>query len=207
MDVVEPEQSKESPISADQCIRPDMKKLEKDAITEADGRPATQYLTLEFEGLPPHTDNYTLKQMYLKNMHVIKSEPDINNISGQCSGKAKVRVRCQNGLRSDSLLKSLYQKGAKFRVQERRRDTDTQKVATENNKNKQLLEQHVIAANAKNQWLGLHETLIERQKREQASREAKTRQPPRAPQQQPAKKLYQNCQNYQLLQKNMQSHQ
>ena len=78
----------------------------------------TEYLTVEFDNLPEGTDEISLKKMYLKNMHVIKSEPEFNNIKGTYSGKAKVKVRFQNGLRSDAFLKSLYKKGVKFRVKD-----------------------------------------------------------------------------------------
>ena len=78
----------------------------------------TEYLTVEFDNLPEGTDEIALRKMYLKNMHVIESEPEFNNINGKYSGKAKVKVRCQNGLRSDAFLKTLYKKGAKFRVKD-----------------------------------------------------------------------------------------
>ena len=57
-------------------------------------------------------------------MHIIESEPDINNINGKFSGKAKVKVRCQNGLRSDAFLKTLYKKGAKFSVKNQIKSSD-----------------------------------------------------------------------------------
>ena len=78
----------------------------------------TEYLTLEFDNLPEGTDDIALRKMYLKNMHIIESEQEIDNINGKYSGKAKVKVRCQNGLRSDAFLKGLYKKGAKFKVKD-----------------------------------------------------------------------------------------
>jgi len=65
-----------------------------------------EYLSLELEGLPAEAaDDKILKRMFFKNAHVVKAEPQINTITGKCSGKAKVKVRCANGLKSDSLLK------------------------------------------------------------------------------------------------------
>jgi len=118
---------------------------------------ATQVLTLEFDGLPSETDKLMLKKMYLKNMHVIESEPEINNISGKCSGKAKVKMRFQNGLRSDAFLKSLYKKGASFRVQERPRAADA-KATSENFSRTSKNHQEITGVGLKkNQWLGHHE--------------------------------------------------
>ena len=77
-----------------------------------------EYLSLELEGLPAEAaDDKVLKNMFFKNAHVVKAEPQINVLTGACSGRAKVKVRCANALKSDNLLKQLYNKGAKFSVQ------------------------------------------------------------------------------------------
>ena len=78
-------------------------------------------MTVEIEGLPADATDRQVKSMYFSNEHVVKTTTEINNITGACNGKAKVAVRCQNGLRSDALLRKLYNKGAKFRVTERTR--------------------------------------------------------------------------------------
>lgn len=62
--------------------------------------------------------------MYFKDAHIIDSVPEIDNITGKCSGKAKIKLRTQNGLRSDALLKSLYTKGAKFQVKNQIKQSD-----------------------------------------------------------------------------------
>ena len=54
----------------------------------------TQYLTVEFDNLPEGTDEIALRRMYLKNMHVIETEQEVNHINGKYSGKAKVKLRC-----------------------------------------------------------------------------------------------------------------
>lgn len=59
--------------------------------------------------------------MFFDNEHIVKATTEVNNLTGACNGKAKVAIRCQNGLRSDALLRKLYNKGAKFRVTERTR--------------------------------------------------------------------------------------
>tara|TARA_B110000285_G_C15043123_1_gene572855 strand:+ start:792 stop:1013 length:222 start_codon:yes stop_codon:yes gene_type:complete len=65
-----------------------------------------EYLSLELEGLPAEAaDDKVLKNMYFKNAHVVKAEPQVDTITGACSGKAKVKVRCTNALKSDALLK------------------------------------------------------------------------------------------------------
>ena len=65
-----------------------------------------EYLSLELEGLPAEAaDDKVLKNMYFKNAHVVKAEPQVDTITGTCSGKAKVKVRCTNALKSDALLK------------------------------------------------------------------------------------------------------
>jgi hypothetical protein len=60
-----------------------------------------------------------IKQEYFKNEHVVTAEPEYNNITGACNGRAKVKLRCTNGLKSDAILKKLYQRGTKFNVTSR----------------------------------------------------------------------------------------
>jgi len=67
-----------------------------------------EYVSIEIDGLPKDADSKLIKNLYFRNEHVVCAEPEVNGITGACSGKAKVKVRCQNGLRSDNLLKSLY---------------------------------------------------------------------------------------------------
>lgn len=74
--------------------------------------------------------------MYFKDAHVVSNAPEINQLNGKCSGKAKIKLRCQNGLRSDALLKSLYQKGAKFKVQNHMKQGDMlTRIKSANQKN------------------------------------------------------------------------
>lgn len=92
--------------------------------------------------------------MYLKNMHVIESEQEIDNINGKFSGKAKVKVRCQNGLRSDAFLKTLYKKGAKFRVKDQTRQVDSKVTSQNFNRNSKNIKNIQGASNKRNYWLG-----------------------------------------------------
>ena len=62
-----------------------------------------------------------MKKTFFAGEHVIKTETQFNTITGACNGKAKVKVRCKSGLRSDALLKKLYNKGARFKVLEKTR--------------------------------------------------------------------------------------
>ena len=71
--------------------------------------------------------------MFLGNAHIVQSKPEIDTITGACRGSAKVKVRCQNGLKSDALLKKLYSKGCKFTVQTQQKQNDYQ-PAIKNNK-------------------------------------------------------------------------
>ena len=73
-----------------------------------------EYVNIEIDGLPADADENLIKNMYFKNQHVVKSEPEINHVNGKCSGKAKVQIRCQNGLKSDAILKKLYNRGGKI---------------------------------------------------------------------------------------------
>jgi len=45
-------------------------------------------------GLPADADFKLIKNMYFKNEHVVKAEPEVNGITGSCNGKAKIKVRC-----------------------------------------------------------------------------------------------------------------
>lgn len=92
-------------------------------------------MTFELQGLPETITEETLKKVFFKDQHVIDATADFNNITGKSTGKAKVKVRCQNGLKSDQLLKKLYSKGAKFRVTERIKQHKTPK-----NSEKQIIE-------------------------------------------------------------------
>jgi hypothetical protein len=83
-----------------------------------------EMLTVELEGLPVDADPKQIRQMYFSNEHVVKTEQQVNSITGKSNGYAKVKLRCQNGLRSDALLKSLYKKGVKFRVNTCQKATD-----------------------------------------------------------------------------------
>ena len=82
--------------------------------------------------------------MFFKNEHIVKTEADINHVNGKCSGKAKVQIRCQNGLKSDSILKKLYEKGGTFETEK-----NTQPYKNNRQKRGALKPQF----NYKNQWL------------------------------------------------------
>lgn len=127
----------------------------------------TEYLTVEFENLPEGTDDVALRKMYLKNMHVIESEQEINNINGKFSGKAKVKVRCQNGLRSDAFLKTLYKKGAKFRVKDQTRQGDAKVTCQNFNRSQKNVRSIQGASNKRNYWLG---TTYQQEKKKTTSR-------------------------------------
>ena len=77
-----------------------------------------ELLDIELHGLPAEaSDENVIKKMFLNNAHVVHSKPDVDTITGACRGTAKVKLRCQNGLKSDALLKRLYNKGCKFTIQ------------------------------------------------------------------------------------------
>ena len=51
-------------------------------------------LTLELEGLPKDADPKQIKQMYFSHQHVVKTEQEVNSITGRSNGFAKVKLRC-----------------------------------------------------------------------------------------------------------------
>jgi len=64
------------------------------------------------QSLPQGSDYHSIKKKYFPNEHLVAAEPEINILTGKCTGRAKVKVRCQTKLKSDGLLKKLYKKGA-----------------------------------------------------------------------------------------------
>lgn len=53
-----------------------------------------QVMTVEIEGLPSDATSQNVKQMYFDNEHIVKATTEVNHITGACSGKAKVAIRC-----------------------------------------------------------------------------------------------------------------
>ena len=47
-------------------------------------------MNFEVDGLPEDADQKLIKNMFFKNQHVVKTEPEINNLTGRCVGRAKV---------------------------------------------------------------------------------------------------------------------
>jgi hypothetical protein len=115
---------------------------------------------VELEGLPHDADPKQIRQMYFSNEHVVKTEQQVNSITGKSNGYAKVKLRCQNGLRSDALLKTLYKKGVKFRVNTVVKATDI------SNKNPVYRNQAAagLENRHKNFWLGMKDSLHDKQK-------------------------------------------
>ena len=66
-----------------------------------------EYIDVHMTGLPKETDSKLIKSMYFRNQHVVEAVPEINSLTGMCTGKAKVKVRCQDTERSEKVLKSL----------------------------------------------------------------------------------------------------
>ena len=54
-----------------------------------------QIVTLEVQGLPPNVDEGYVKRSFFKGQHIVKFETQRDNISGRCSGKGLVEIRCQ----------------------------------------------------------------------------------------------------------------
>ena len=75
-----------------------------------------EFVNIELQGLPSTISSKQIKDMYFENQHIVQNDPEVNLVTGTCSGKAKVKVRCSNGLKSDSVIKGLIKKGAKFKV-------------------------------------------------------------------------------------------
>tara|TARA_B110000305_G_C19022723_1_gene440094 strand:+ start:130 stop:528 length:399 start_codon:yes stop_codon:yes gene_type:complete len=120
---------------------------------------SVEILNIELNNLPKDANERSIKSMYFKDAHIIDSVPEIDNITGKCSGKAKIKLRTQNGLRSDALLKSLYTKGAKFQVKNQIKQSDMSNHGNSRsyNKNNSNNQPYVF----KNEWLNMHQNFIE----------------------------------------------
>lgn len=63
-----------------------------------------KYLTVELDGLPSDANAKYIRDKFFKEAHVVKTEQNIDNITGACTGTARVKVRCENGSKSEQIL-------------------------------------------------------------------------------------------------------
>ena len=54
------------------------------------------YIDLDMTGLPKEADSRLIKTMFFNNQHVVEAIPEVDNMTGNCTGKAKIKVRCQD---------------------------------------------------------------------------------------------------------------
>ena len=55
-----------------------------------------EILTLELSSLPRNLDDVELKKSVFGSHHVIKMDTQKDNITGYCTGKGKVQIRCSD---------------------------------------------------------------------------------------------------------------
>ena len=75
-----------------------------------------KFLTVELDDLPSDATAKFIRNKYFKEAHIVKTEQQIDNITGSCTGKAKVLVRCENNRKSNQVLKQLEKNGATFSI-------------------------------------------------------------------------------------------
>ena len=96
-----------------------VKRVKPPSVIQRLAAEETQVLTFELESLPGDVSEAMLKKTYFQGEHVVTAKAEVNTLTGKCNGKAKIKVRMASGLRSDALLKKLYNKGARFKVVEK----------------------------------------------------------------------------------------
>lgn len=112
-------------------------------------------MTLEIGGLPPQVDEAGVKRRHFAGQHVVRFETARDNLSGRCTGRGTVQIRCRGREEGERFAQGLSASGVEVKVQSirnlRREGPTTAAVAA--NPCANHIATRDLDEQVKNQWL------------------------------------------------------